>query len=288
MKIGVSSYSFWRHMEQTGANYLDICTLAKEMGFEGIEFLDLSLHVQPAESVEALADAIRAHCERIGLAICAYTVKSDFMEGPSMAEAVRVRGCVDIAARLGAPVMRHDATRGEGLTDWRAAIREMAPAIRSVAAYAEGLGVRTCTENHGLFIQDANRMEELILTVDHPNYGWLVDIGNFACADEDSVHSVSIAAPYAVHAHAKDFLIKPADGDNPGGGWFRSRHGKYLRGTIVGHGQIPLRACMEILRQAGFAGWLSYEFEGLEENLRALAIGQEYLKRLADETPIMA
>lgn len=280
MKIGVSSYSFWRYMEQTGATYTDICTLAKNMGYDGIEFINLDLNTQPADSLEALADTIRAHCEAIGLTICAYTVGADFLKNDPMAEAERLKGCVDIAARLGAKVMRHDATRGEGETDWRAAVQKMAPAVRALAAYAQEKGVRTCTENHGTFIQDANRVEELILAVNHPNYGWLVDIGNFACADEDSIHALHIAAPYAVHAHAKDFLIKPADGENPGEGWFRSRHGRYLRGTIAGHGNVPLHACVDILRASGYDGWLSYEFEGLEENLRALEIALAYLKRI--------
>ena len=62
MKIGVSSYSFSNYMRATGANYLKICDLAKEIGFEGIEFIDLSLDVQPAESISALAAEIREHC----------------------------------------------------------------------------------------------------------------------------------------------------------------------------------------------------------------------------------
>ena len=51
MKIGVSSYSFSRYMKHTGANYLKICDLAREMGFDGIEFIDLS-----REQVESIKD----------------------------------------------------------------------------------------------------------------------------------------------------------------------------------------------------------------------------------------
>ena len=41
MKTGVSSYSFRKHIVATKCNYIDICNIAKEMGFEGIEFVDL-------------------------------------------------------------------------------------------------------------------------------------------------------------------------------------------------------------------------------------------------------
>jgi len=279
MKLGVSSYSFSHHLNESGENYLQICDRAREMGFDGIEFIDLSLDVQKSESLETLADEIRAHCEKIGLSIIAYTVAADFMKDDDpRAEIERVKGCVDIAARLGAPILRHDATwRREG--SWRDVVKQIAPAIREVTEYAASKGVRTCTENHGYFIQDSNRVEELILTVNHPNYGWLVDMGNFACADEDSVHALHIAAPYAFHVHAKDFLYKKKT-EIPGEGWFPTRDGNHLRGTIAGHGVIPIAECISILRESGYDGWLSYEFEGMERNLDALRIGGENLRKL--------
>ena len=41
MKIGVSSYSFSKYMNQTKADYFTICDLAKKMGYDVIEFIDL-------------------------------------------------------------------------------------------------------------------------------------------------------------------------------------------------------------------------------------------------------
>ena len=129
-------------------------------------------------------------------------------------------------------------------------------------------------------MQDSNRVETLIRTVNHPNYGWLVDVGNFICADEDSLHALGTAAPYAVHAHIKDFLWKKGTEPNPGKGWFKSRGGNYVRGTIVGNGVIPVAQCVGMLKNAGYDGTVSVEFEGLEENLPALEISLEYLKNL--------
>lgn len=67
--------------------------------------------------------------------------------------------------------------------------------------YAEQKGVKTCIENHGFFAQDAERVEKLINAVGHPNFGALVDIGNFACADEDSArsgrHYGAVCLPFA-------------------------------------------------------------------------------------------
>ena len=278
MKIGVSSYSFSKYMQQTGADYFTVCDLAKKMGYDAIEFIDLSLEVQPADSLAELAKAIRRHCEEIDLPIAAYTVGADFLR-PDEARAVMEK--VDIADALGAKVLRHDAawSLSEGM-DWRELIEKIAPDIHRVTEYAAQKGIRTCTENHGYILQDAERVETLIRTVNHPNYGWLVDMGNFLCADDQPVHAVPIAAPYAFHVHVKDFLYKPADAENPGQGWFPSRNGSYLRGTVAGHGIVPIRRCLQTLKNAGYDGVVSYEFEGMEENLPALEAALAFLRGL--------
>lgn len=283
MKIGVSSYSFNNYIKASGCNYLKICDLAKEIGFDGIEFIDLLPEISGTDDITA-AKAIKTHCEKIGLEIAAYTVGANFLSKSPEAEVQRICHCVDVAAELGAPVLRHDAAwtpavLGGGYT-WRNAVTAMAPYIREVTEYAAGKGIRTCTENHGHFIQDPERVEELIRTVNHPNYGWLVDMGNFICADCDPLRSVAIAAPYAFHVHAKDFLLKSGKEPHPGEGWGLTRGGNYFRGTIVGHGIIPVSQCVNILRSNGYDGWLSLEFEGLEENLTALRLGHAFLRKI--------
>ena len=287
MQIAISSYSYLPYMEKTGASYFDICDLAKKTGFEAIEFIPLEMtYGRGQTSIEALAADIFQHCQTIGLSICAYTVPADFItgsEGDIQKETARLKGCVDIAAKLGATLVRHDVAKqlGTSCRSYRDVIRIAAPYIREVAAYAACFGIRTCVENHGFLMQDAARVEELILAIDHPNFGWLVDIGNFACADQGSAYAVGIAAPYAFHAHAKDFLFKPGTVPHPGNGWFQTRGGNYLRGTIAGHGVIPIPQCVSILRNAGYNGYLSLEFEGLEETLPAIEYGFAYLSRIA-------
>ena len=277
MKLGVSSYSFSKYMKQTGANYFDVCDKAKELGYDAIEFIELSLDVQPAESVKALAAAIKEHCAKLNLPIAAYTIAADFLNKENEVE--RMKGEVDIAEALGAKVMRHDVffKMPEGMT-WREAVKIVAPKVREVTEYAATKGIKTCTENHGHIIQAAERVEELILTVNHPNYGWLVDMGNFLCADDNPLRAVTIAAPYAFHAHVKDFLIKPFDADDPGMGWAHTLNGNWRRGTIAGHGVVPIRKCLQILHDAKFEGVVSYEFEGMEDNLTALEAALKFIR----------
>ena len=150
MKIGVSSYSFSKYMRETGANYFKIADIAKEMGFEGIEFIELSLDVKPAESQLALAKEIRAYCESISLPIVAYTIGADFIDRENEVE--RLKGQVDVAEALGVKVMRHDVSWRRDLP-WREMIARTADQIREVTEYAATKGITTCSENHGMVMQ---------------------------------------------------------------------------------------------------------------------------------------
>ena len=121
-------------------------------------------------------------------------------------------------------------------------VERLAKGCRAVADYPAQKGIRTMTENHGFFSQDSLRVEKLINTVASDNFGQLVDMGNFLCADDDPVTAVGRCAPYAFYVHAKDFIVKSGQGVNPGQGFFLSRGGNFLRGTIVGHGDVPVAA----------------------------------------------
>ncbi|MDR0998296.1 MAG: sugar phosphate isomerase/epimerase [Treponema sp.] len=289
MKIGVSSYSFARLFKGGTYTLFDAIDYAKKTGYEAIEFTDFS---PPGGcSLGDYARKIRETCEAAGLSVVNYAVHADFLYGfggDIKKETARVKACVDIARILGVPMMRHDAAWGfkdaAGGRNYRDAIKLIAPEIREVSEYAAGQGIKTMCENHGLFMQDSRRMEELVLAVNHPNFGLLVDMGNFMCADETSLTALSTVMPYAFHVHAKDFLWKSGAEPKPDDSWFLTRAGNYLRGTILGHGVVSSAQCIEYIKKTGYAGAISLEFEGLEEPLDAIRRGYEFLKARFSES----
>ncbi|MBT7299383.1 MAG: sugar phosphate isomerase/epimerase, partial [Victivallales bacterium] len=222
--------------------------------------------------------------------IANYTIGADFLKGSGGdidAEIERVKAEVDIAVILGVPGMRHDATGGfpadhVGPKSFAAAIPRLAKGCRAVTEYAATKGIKTMVENHGLFCQDSIRVEALVTAVDHPNFGVLVDMGNFICVDDDPAMAVGRLLPYAFHCHAKDFHLKPGTGVFPGQGWALTRAGNYRRGAIIGHGNVPVVQCIRIMKKGGFDGVLSIEFEGMEEVLSGIQIGHDNLRRFVE------
>jgi sugar phosphate isomerase/epimerase len=78
-------------------------------------------------------------------------------------------------------------------------------------------------------------------------------------------------------AHAKDFHVKPKK-EMPPAGWLHDADAIALRGAIAGHGVLDLPAQLKLLRKAGYDGYLSLEFEGMEEPTKAVTLGLEYLR----------
>lgn len=289
MKFSVSSYSFAQKLGSGELTQLDCIGKAKEMGFDAIELVDVL--APEGVSREDYADRLRAECEDKALPVSNYTVSADFINGSGGdldAEVERVCREVDMAVRLGATSVRHDAGWGlpQGCPSYWGfadALPRMAEGCRRVTEYAAKRGVRTMCENHGFFAQDSERVEQLVRAVGHENFGLLADMGNFLCADESPAKAFGRIAPYVRYVHAKDFIVRDGERPDPGEGFFQTRAGSRLRGTIVGHGDVPVRSCLAVLKRAGFDGYVALEFEGPEDAYTALRIGLANLRRYAAE-----
>ena len=285
MRIGVSSYSFSRLVQAGTMEQKAVIAKAREIGFDVIEFA--AIDVPEGKTLPDYARELREEAARVGIDIVNYTIGADFLKGSGgdlQAEIARVRGEVDVAEILGVSGMRHDASSGwpaghAGPRSFEAGLPRLAEGCRGVTEYAAGKGIKTMVENHGFFCQDSIRVEQLVTAVDHPNFGVLIDMGNFLCADDDPATAVGRLMPYAFHCHAKDFHLKPGTDASPGEGWFQSRGGNYLRGAIIGHGNVPVVQCLRIMNKAGFEGVLSIEFEGLEDVLMGIQAGHDNLRR---------
>ncbi len=289
MKLSVSTYSLSRWRNENGKSLEDSIDQIAAMDVKGIEFsgLDEKALKNPVKRAEQL----RARSEKRGLKVANYCVGAELLVPQSEQRKVieQLKGEVDVASALGARTMRHDVTRGFGeqskslriAKTFEEVLKHVVPAIREVADYAKTKGVRTSLENHGFYMQESKRVEKLIKTVNHPNYGLTIDMGNFLCVNEEPVGAVKRLAKYAQMAHVKDFHVRKK-ATKPPTGWFDTPTEIALRGAICGHGEIDIPAEIKLLKRAGYDGFLSLEFEGIEEPLTAVRSGLDYLRPLIE------
>ncbi|MBE6644420.1 MAG: sugar phosphate isomerase/epimerase [Ruminococcaceae bacterium] len=285
MKVCVTSYSFHRLLKSGELNQLTAMRKAKEMGFDAMEFSGIL--PQDNMSKSEYAKILRTEADKLNFPIVSFVFSADLAngtEGRTVEEEVTyVKEMIDIGEILGVKSVRHDAISKLGkYKSFDAALPDIAKRISEISEYAKTKGIKTSVENHGYICQDPERVERLYNAVESDNFGLLCDIGNFLCADADPERAVSIVAPYAIFVHAKDFYIKKGDGANPGG-HIMTRGGKYIKATIVGHGDVPIKQCIKSLMRAGYDGYVSLEFEGMEDNYTALKMGLDNLRRFISE-----
>ena len=285
MKISISSYSFQYDISRHAETQFSVIKKAKELGADAIEFTDLI----PTGGITQLeyAKQLRIEAKNQGVEISAYSVGGNFLTKDINEEVERLKAQVEVAAELGVKLMRHDigyvfpreVRKNRGFAD---IVDVLADGCRRITEYAATKGIRTMIENHGFFCQDSERVELLVNRVAHDNFGLLVDIGNFLCADESPITAVSRTAPYAIYFHIKDFIFKSGQECCIGKGFIQTRGGNYIRGTVAGQGVVPVSQCVAILKKAGYDGYLSLEFEGPERLDYALSEGIGYIKRICE------
>ena len=118
-----------------------------------------------------------------------------------------VKACVDVAARLGCPVVQ--SITGAPI------IQDVAPreawfyardGLRECADYAAAQGVRIGLEGEDdTMVRTSEDMLAMLADVDHPGLGALFDIGHAnMLRGDDPVRAATVLAPHLVHCHAHD------------------------------------------------------------------------------------
>jgi len=286
VKLAVSTYSLWQWRNQNNKTLEDSIDWVADQGVGAIEFSGMDEKANGRKI--ARAEELRARCEKRKLHIAGYSVGGEYLLPPdAQRKAVAdTKAEVDVAAAFGVKNMRHDVSRGwgdnakglKGPKTFDASLKVIVPAVREITEYGAEKGVKTSLENHGFYMQASERVAKLIKTVNHKNYGLTMDMGNFLCVNEDPVKAVQRVAKLAIMVHVKDFHVKDK-AKRPPTGWFDTPTKIALRGAIVGHGVIDVPKQLGIIKKAGYKGYLSLEFEGIEEPAFAIKTGLAFLEQ---------
>ena len=284
MKSCISLYSYWSLVIAKKMNHYQVIDTIKSLGIDAVELQIFDVAVPKDMTMGEYAKALCNYAREIGLEVPIFTVDSKIYCDDMESELAHLCSLVDVAAELDIPLMRFDVAYkflgNETTKSPKKIIDAIVPYIRRLADYAKEKGVKICSENHGRIIQDSYRVEELFYQTDHENYGLLCDVGNFGGADEDCAAAVSKLLPHICFVHVKDAFFKSGMTYDPGRGFNRTRGGNFRRSTILGHGDVPVYQILTAIKKSGYDGYVSLEFEGIEETMMAVEISAENLKRM--------
>ncbi|WP_257348913.1 sugar phosphate isomerase/epimerase family protein [Pseudalkalibacillus decolorationis] len=289
MKIGLSTYSLLDAIKAGEMDVLDVVQWIADNGGEHMEIVPYGFSL--VDNLE-LADAVRNKAEEVGIELSNYSMPANFVQDTEEefeAEVARLEEHVDLLDRMGIKHMRHDVTaftlppKKMTIEYFENSLPQIIEGSRRIADYAAKFGIITTIENHGVAVQHSDRVQRVLQAVDRPNFKTTLDIGNFMCVDEKSIVGVKKNLPYASLVHFKDFYFRPYYQDPGAGKWFRTSNGNYLRGAIVGQGDIEIREIVKLIKDSGYDGYVTLEFEGMEECREASRIGMDNLKRFWEE-----
>lgn len=292
-KFGVSIYSISRKIMNGEWTAMQGIRWLAEIGAEVIELVPFGIDFIKEPELIGKCLAVAAEC---GVKIDNFSLNANFLqitEEQYVAEVTRVKQYIDISAKLGVTTMRVDCAgfRRPIETNTTANfIREMPTIIstyQDLCSYASGYGIMILLENHGFHVNGFERTAFIHEAMKGGNFGGQLDCGNYACVDDIPEVAIKMNMAYAATIHMKDFYIRPED-RNPGdasqfdcsNSWFRSRAGKYLRGSILGQGDLDIPAVIRTIKTSGFDGNIFIEFEGMEDCLYGTKVSLDNLKRI--------
>ncbi len=220
LKTALNAYSFLELLNANakdasqGLDLFGVCDYAAKQDFAAVDLTGYFFPGYPQAPDNAYIARIKRHTHDLGLAISGTGVRNDFATADKAVRAAGVQVTklwIEVAARLGAPVVRTFAGPQQPIKDWQIAAghapREavetwMSDALRECAEHGEKFGVLVAVQNHGDFLSTGAEHVSLLKRVDHPWCGALVDTGKYLT--EDPYADIALATPYAMNWQIKE------------------------------------------------------------------------------------
>ncbi|MDW8208241.1 MAG: sugar phosphate isomerase/epimerase family protein [Chloroherpetonaceae bacterium] len=246
----------------------------KPCGVTGLEMYPGFLHSFEPGYLAGVREAL----DRAGFAMPMFCASPDFTSPDPehrRAEVEKQRQMIAVAAALGGRTCRVlSGQRRPGVTREQG-VQWVVECITALLPFAAERGVVLTMENHFKdnyweypeFAQKMDLFCEIVEQIDSPHFGVNFDPSNTLLANEDPIQLLQRIATRVVTMHASDRRPRPGAQIGPEG---ITDYTQLIHGEI-GTGMIDYDRIFQILRAAGFDGWVSIEdgVNGIEELQRS-------------------
>ncbi|MCD6232144.1 sugar phosphate isomerase/epimerase [Candidatus Aerophobetes bacterium] len=261
MKIAIAGWSLHRRFQAGSLKLIDFPEQArKEFGVKGIELNSPFFESLEDEYLRKLKEKVAKN--KMKIVNIAVDSEGDLA---STNEEIRKKAVknhqkwIYIAKKVGSPSFRANTGGPENIT--REAIEKCIKSFTELCQEAEKEGITVLIENHGGISKDPDIIVRIMEEVKR-GIGTCPDFGNFP--DETRYQDLEKIAKYAKCAHAKFYEFDEKGEDT----------------------KINASRCINILKKAGFDGWLSIEFEGKENEKegikKSIILCQKYIGEVYD------
>lgn len=258
-KLSLAQWSLHRTIQEGRLSNLDFGKKAKELGFEGVEYVSQLYPLEEGnerESLERLAKTLKQRSEDYQIQNVLIMIDSPFdlvvsdtilrnkaIEDHKMwIDAAEVLGCASVRVNLFGDTV--------DTAVWH---KNSVIALKELSTYAKTKQLNVIVENHGGFSSDADLLVDVLASVNMENCGALTDFGNFCVKREggerwsgdcienyDRYKGIAQLMPYAKGVSAKSYAFNKEGYE-----------------TTIDYDRM-----LNIIKSSGFNGFIGVEYEG--------------------------
>jgi sugar phosphate isomerase/epimerase len=243
LKTSLNAYSFNKMLNDQikkrgkGISLLELLDFCAEQNFDAIDPTGYFFPGYPKPPPEKFLNDFKRRAFILGLGISGTGVRNNFAtpdKDKRAADVKHVMEWVEVAARMGAPVLRvfagthPDGHSRDDVAKW------MVEDLKKCVEHGQKHGVIIGIQNHGDFLKTGAQTVKLVKMVDSEWFGVIVDTGYFLTGDP--YKEIAMVAPYAVNWQIKTHI----------GG----------KGATT---KSDIKRIVQIVKESGYRGYLPIE-----------------------------
>ena len=259
-KLSLAQWSLHKAIREKKLNPYDFVAKAKELGFEGVEYVnqlykDVSDAKNKPTALKQFASKLNAQAQQHSVQNVLIMIDGEGdLAVPSASERNRAienhKAWVETAAAMGCHSIRINLFGERNEAAWK---DQSAESMRKLGEFAAPYNINIIVENHGYLSSNAALVMEMLNEVNLPNCGTLPDFGNFCLEREQGKRwDAKCVREYDRYQGVKELLpkafavsAKSHDFDQAG----NEIHTDFLR-------------MLKMVKAAGYTGFIGVEYEG--------------------------
>jgi sugar phosphate isomerase/epimerase len=211
LKTSLNAYSFNKALNDhlkgrgKGLTLFDLLDFCAEQNFDAIDPTGYFFPGYPKVPDDKYVNDFKRRAFHLGLDISGTGVRNDFAspnKDKRSADVRHVKEWIEVAARLGAPVLRVFAGAQPREYTWDQVSEWVAEELKKCVEHGGKYGVLLGIQNHWDFLKTSEQVLKIVQMVDSQWFGTIVDSGYFLTADP--YKDMAAVAPYAVNWQVKE------------------------------------------------------------------------------------
>lgn len=207
-KISLNAYSFNAPLTAKKTTLDEVIEFCAKTGFDAIDITGYYFPGYPEIPSDEYIFHLKNKAHRLGLDISGTGVRNEFGDPDKTkraADVVLVKKWIEVAAKLGAPVIRIFTARSLPANyKWEQAEEWIIEDIKECVEHGKKYGVIVALQNHNDFVKTADQTIDIMKKVNSEWFGLVLDTGSFVTNEPYS--EIEKTTQYAVNWQVKEKL----------------------------------------------------------------------------------